>query len=82
MRGLLIGCVLFLTGCNTVGSFQPDASLMQPCPTMNMVLTDDSGRVSMGALLLEDVTLAGQYKECSERVNGWIETYKIYSSDK
>jgi hypothetical protein len=82
MRGLLIGCVLFLTGCNTVGEFQPDASLMQPCPPMNQLVVDENGKVSMGTLLLEDVALAGQYKECSERVDGWIKTYKTYSNNK
>jgi hypothetical protein len=49
---------------------------------MNQLVVAENGKVSMGTLLLEDVTLAGQYKECSERVDGWVKTYKTYSNDK
>ena len=76
---ILVPFMFLLYGCETtVKNFQPDAALLVQCEPMSKV-EGSNDTVTLGDLLLSDVELAGQYKECSERVSGWIRSYEEYS---
>ena len=84
MKLVLLGMImLFLVGCKqqNIINFKPDASLLIPCPPMQQLQESDDGVVSMGDLLLSDIELAGQYRICQSRLDGWIESYKSYSKE-
>lgn len=76
--------LLLLVGCRqqNIIEFRPDASLLIPCSPMERLQESNEGVVSMGDLLLSDIELAGQYRICQAKVDGWIESYKTYSSNK
>lgn len=54
-----------------------DEGLLQPCPLIPLIPAAEDGTAPLGALLVEDVDLAGLYAECATSKDGLIEAVRL-----
>lgn len=71
---LTVPCLLLLSACSTVPEAtdrtdRAPANLRGECPPMPAM----KPKVLLGDLVEADSALAGQYRECAEKVRSWIE---------
>lgn len=71
---LTVLCLLALCGCETVPlatdrTDRAPANLRSECPPIPLL----KEKALLGDLFEADIALIGQYKECAEKVKGWIE---------
>lgn len=58
-----------------------EQALLQPCPDLPLVRVDEDGTGDPAELLLADVELAGQYRECQRLHQGLINAVSVGRDD-
>lgn len=58
-----------------------EQALLQPCPDLPLVRVDEDGTGDPAELLLADVALVGQYRECQRLHQGLVDALNAGRND-